>query len=134
MLETPLERLAFIVAKAREFAAETAPLGTENGSNPSDDRDVAILEDTADNPTEEELADAIDILNEDQKAELLALMLVGRGDFEAADWRSAQAQARDALGPATTTELVATPLLADYLEEGLAARGYSIEDFEKGRM
>ena len=134
MLETPLEQLAFIIAKARGFGAEIMPSDTEDGSNPADDRDVAILEDTPDNPTEAELADAIGLLNEDQKAELLALVLIGRGDFDAGDWRSAQAQARDALGSDTIGELVATPLLADYLEEGLAELGYSIEDFEKNQM
>ena len=134
MLETPLEQLAFIIAKAREFGAETAPVGTEDGSNASDDRDVAILEDTDDNPTGEELADAIDLLNEDQKAELLALMWVGRGDFDVAEWPGAMAEARASLDAAATRMLVGTPLLGDYLEEGLAARGYSIEDFTKDRL
>jgi Protein of unknown function (DUF3775) len=30
--------------------------------------------------------------------------------------------------------LTGTPLLADYLEEGLSQLGYSLEDFEIGRI
>ena len=134
MLATPLEQLAFIIIKAREFDAETAPLDTEDGSNPSDDKDVAVLEDTADNPTGEELLDAINLLNDDQKAELLALMWVGRGDFDAAEWAAAIAQARQSLEPRIADYLIGTPLLGDYIEEALAALGYSLEDFEKGRL
>ena len=33
-----------------------------------------------------------------------------------------------------TDYLIGTPLLADYLEEGLSQLGYSLEDFEIGRM
>jgi hypothetical protein len=134
MLATPLEELAFIITKAREFDAETAAVDPDDGSNPSDDKDVAILDDTADNPTGEELADAIDLLNDDQKAELLALMWIGRGDFEASDWASAIAQARDSLDDRVAAYLIGTPLLGDYLEEALAALGYSLEEFGMNRL
>ncbi len=134
MLATPLEELAFIITKAREFDAETAPVDPDDGSNPSDDKDVAILEDTPDNPNGQELADAIEQLNDDQKVELLALTWIGRGDFDARDWPAAIAQARDTLNDRVTDYLVGTPLLGDYLEEALASLGYSIEDFEKDRL
>jgi hypothetical protein len=134
MLATPLEELAFIITKAREFDAETAPVDPDDGSNPSDDNDVAILGDTADNPSREELADAIDLLNDDQKAELLGLMWIGRGDFEASEWASAIAQARDSLDDRVTEYLIGTPLLGDYLEEALAALGYSLEEFGMDRL
>ncbi|HVH80958.1 MAG TPA: DUF3775 domain-containing protein [Stellaceae bacterium] len=130
MLQTPLEQLAFIIKKAREFDAETAPGDTETGSNPSDDRDVSILEDTADNPTEEELRGALGALNETQRIEVLALMFVGRGDFDRAEWREALVQAHDAHDGSEIDYLVGTPLLADYLEAGLDALGYSLSDLE----
>lgn len=37
MLKTPLEQLAYIVEKARQFDAETAPVDSDSGSNPSED-------------------------------------------------------------------------------------------------
>ena len=120
MLKTPLERLAYIVEKAREFDAETAPVDSDSGSNPSDDKDVAILEATSDNPTGQELAAALDTLDDDQKIEILALMWLGRGDFDRTEWRQALAQARATRDLRVTDYLLGTPLLGDYLEEALA--------------
>lgn len=134
MLATPLEKLAFIIEKAREFDAETAPTGSESGSNPSDDRDVAILEAAADNPTEEELSAALNTLDDEQRVELLALMWLGRGDFDRGEWRAALAQAREVHDENETDYLVGTPLLADYLEIGLDLLGYSLEDYERDRL
>ena len=74
MLKTPLEQLAYIIEKAREFDVETPPVDAESGSNPTDDNDVAILEDTGDNPTRQELAAALDTWGDDQPIEVLALM------------------------------------------------------------
>jgi Protein of unknown function (DUF3775) len=130
MLKIPLEQLAYIIEKAREFDAETAPVDSDSGSNPSDDNDVAILEDTADNPTRQELAAALDALDDDQRIEILALMWVGRGDFDREEWRNALAQAREVHNEAETGYLIGTPLLADYLEVGLDTLGYSLSDYQ----
>ena len=133
MLATPLDKLAFIIEKAREFDAETAPTDSDSGSNPSDDGDIAILEATEDNPTEEELAAALNGLGDEQRIEILALMWLGRGDFDREEWRSALAQAREVHNENETGYLVGTPLLADYLEIGLDLLGYSITDGEEDR-
>ncbi|MBX6369956.1 MAG: DUF3775 domain-containing protein [Rhodospirillales bacterium] len=130
MLNLPLDTLGFIIAKAREFDAETAPVDEDSGSNPSDDAERDILEDTEDNPTRVELVDAIDSLSNLQKVELLALMWLGRGDFAKEEWRDALAEAERAHDEKTTDYLVGTPMLADYLEEGLLQLGYTIEGSE----
>ena len=134
MITIPLEKLAFIVAKAREFDAEVDPTGDDSGSNPADDGERAILEDTADNPTLQELRDAIEGLNVDERDELLALVWLGRGDFTAAEWRDALRQARQVADRRDADYLIGTSLLADYLEEAIAALGLSLEEFEIGRM
>lgn len=134
MLKTPLEQLAYIVEKAREFDAETAPVDSDTGSNPSDDNDVSILEASGDNPTEQELAAALESLDDEQRIELLALMWLGRGDFEREEWKEALAQARGVHNEHETDYLIGTPLLADYLEIGLDVLGYSLEDYEKNRL
>ena len=79
MLAIPLERLAYIIAKAREFDAEV-PVEPDaaTGSDPPDDDERQVLLDTPDNPTEEELRDAIAGLGVPERQELLALMWLGR--------------------------------------------------------
>jgi len=128
MLTTPLEQLAYIIEKAREFDAQTAPVDSESGSNPSDDNGVAILEAGADNPAWQELAAALDALDDDQRIEILALTWLGRGDFDRGKWRDALAQARQIHDVAETQYLLGTPLLADYVEGAIAALGYSLPD------
>lgn len=130
MLKIPLEQLAYIVEKAREFDAQTAPVDSNSGSNPSDDSDVAILEATGDNPTRQELRAALDGLDDDQRVQILALTWVGRGDFDREEWRDALVQAREAHNAAETDYLIGTPLLADYLEAALDVLGYSLDGYQ----
>ncbi len=101
----------------------------ESGSNPSDDLEADILEDFADDATLEELTAAIDALNEDEVIDLIALAWVGRGDFQKGDWREARALADERHRPHSATYLLGMPALGDYLEEGLAALGYSTMDY-----
>src|SRR5690242_16829826 len=133
MLAIPLERLAFIIAKAREFDAEV-PVEPDaaTGSDGPDDDEREVLLDTPDNPTEQELRDAIDGLGPPERQELLALMWLGRGDYDAATWPEALRQARDTDLAHATGYLVGTPLLGDFLEEGAETLGLSLQDFERG--
>ena len=135
MVTIPLEKLAFIVAKAREFDAEVEPDGDgDDASNPADDGERAILQDTADNPTLQELRDAIDALNVDERDELLALVWIGRGDYTADEWDDAVSEASARNDRRDADYLIGTPLLADFIEEALAAFGLSLEEFEIGHM
>jgi hypothetical protein len=133
MLSISLEKLAFIVEKARQYDAEV-PVDSdyEEGSDAADDDEREVLLDTPDNPTEQELRDAIDGLNVDEREELLALMWLGRGDYDAQSWAEALRQARDSRTSTETEYLVGTPLLGDYLEEGAEALGLSLEGYMRG--
>jgi hypothetical protein len=133
-LSVPLETLVYIIEKAREFDAEVPPVLTGDGSNPIDDEagDTTILEDRPDNPTADELKEALVALNDDQRDEIVALTWVGRGDFTNEDWDEALDAARDRHNGDEARYLMGTPLLADYLEEGAAQLGYAREDLEEG--
>ena len=132
MLTIPLKKLGFIIAKAREFDAEI-PIDPDaaSGSNPADDDERQILLDTPDNSTRDELRDAIDGLNVDEREELLALTWLGRGDYDANDWPEALRQARETATASETEYLLGTPLLGDYLEEGASALGLSLVNDEE---
>ena len=49
------EKVCFVIIKAREFDAKDEVTEPDPGSNPSDDRDAAVLEDHLDDPVLEEL-------------------------------------------------------------------------------
>jgi uncharacterized protein DUF3775 len=113
------EAVGFIIAKAREFDAKVEPDDPDSGSNPSDDKGVNILEDFADDPTIEELKGAIDGLNDDESRDLVAIMWTGRGDYDKTQWNEAKQQANTIPPRDRSRYLMGTPLLADYLEQGL---------------
>jgi len=110
------------------------PVDDDSGSNPSDDAEWDVLEAGADNPAHQELVDALNSLTDPERIEVLALTWLWRGDDGKEDWREVLEEALRIHDEKETEYLMGTPLLADYLEEGLSQLGYSIEDFEIGRM
>jgi hypothetical protein len=133
MTTTSIEKLAYIIVKAREYDAEMLPEGLEDGSNAADDQQMGILESTPDNPTRAELRAALEGLNEDELIEVLALTWLGRADYAAEEWPEALTAARAAHDERAVSYLMETPNLGDLLEEGLAALDISIID-EEGRL
>lgn len=126
------ETAFFIIVKAREFDEKVAPTDPDSASNPSDDREVDVLEEDVDDSVEEELEAALGALNSDEQLDLIALMWLGRGDF--ASFAQARAEADDMRDKHIPGYLMGTPKLGDFLEEGLAQLGYSLEDFAKNRL
>lgn len=134
MLEMDLNKICYIVVKAREFDAQEGVVEPDYGSDAVDDQFRQVLEAYADDPTVDELREAINGLNVDEQCQLVALAWVGRGDYGAGDWDEAVSAARDAHNPHTAAYLIGMPLLPDFLEEGLAAFELSCEDFEMGHL
>jgi hypothetical protein len=134
MLTISPEKACYIVVKAREFDVKVEPAVSDPGSNPADDQTREILEDRPDDPTLQELTGAIEALNQDEVMDIVALTWIGRGDYVAAQWDEVRADAGERLNERVADYLTGIPLLADYLEEGLAQFGYSCSDFELNRM
>ncbi len=127
-LDIASDTLAFIIEKAREFDVKESDSDPDSGSNPSDDGNADILEDKADDATREELVGAIRELNEDERAELIALAWLGRGTYELEEWDEAISTARSEHGKRAAEYLIGLPLLGDYLEDGMALFDEGIVD------
>lgn len=69
-----------ILLKAREFDAKVAGTDPDSGSNPTDDASVDALEFGPEDDTLHELVSAISDLNDDEQQDLIALILLGRGE------------------------------------------------------
>ncbi len=128
------EAVAFIIVKAREFDEKVDPVEQEPGSNATDDDERGVLEDYGDDSTEEELRGAIEMLSDDELIDLITLAWLGRGDFEAREWGAGRRLARERFVPHSADYLLGMPALGDYLEEGLAALGYSVTDEESQHL
>jgi hypothetical protein len=122
-----VEKLSYIIEKAREFDAEVAPADDETPTEEGDEEVEDILEATRSNPTYAELIAAVEGLNDDERSELVAMMWIGRGDFSPGDWDQALAEAQARHNGREAAYLAGTPLLADYLEDAADELGYELE-------
>jgi hypothetical protein len=141
-VQKPLERVwdltiapdtvRLIIEKARTISAAVNE-DYEDGA----EREIELGEDSRDNHhhdglaeeetedlTEQELRQIVRELNVDEAAELIALTWIGRGDYEAAEFADAVAEAKQRNYRATRY-LLGMPMLGDWLEEGLEAIGVS---------
>ena len=89
------EFLRELILRLRAVMAQEDEVSPNSGSNPTDDEGAATLQDTPDNLSRAELTMAIEDLEPDQQAELVALMWIGRGDMEPEEWEEAVTLAAD---------------------------------------
>lgn len=124
-LAIALETVCRIILRAREYEVLVPETDPDEGSNASDDNMIDALEDGPDedgdpNPAEAELRAIIDDLAEDEQTEVIALAMVGRGDFEATEWSDAMVAASEE-GSTPADWMLGQPMLSTDLEAGLAA-------------
>jgi hypothetical protein len=134
MLQIDPRIVCYLIIKAREFDAKIEVVEPDPGSNPSDDDMRGVLEDYPDDPVVEEIRTVVDDLNEDEQIDLVTLLWLGRSDASAEEWRDLRQEAEAAHSEHTADYLLGTPLLGDYLAEGLDRLGYDCSDFEKEHL
>lgn len=96
-IRVPIDTVCFIISKAHQFSVGTSPAANEMISFISD-------------------------LTEGAQIDLVSIMWLGRQDGPD-NWEEAQRIATEEHNDHTAQYLVGTPLLADYLEEGLSKIG-----------
>lgn len=125
MLDISPAKVAHVIIKAREYEAKVAAWDETRNAGDADEDPQAILEDFGPDATREELAEFISNLNEDEQANLIALTWVGRGTYSAEEFDAAVATAKAEHVNATEEYLLGTPLLSEYLADGLDKMGIS---------
>ena len=128
MLDVNPETVCFLVAKAHEFHIKEQVTIPETPSSPADDRGLQVLADLAEDSTYQEFKSAVEDLEPDQQQQVVALLWMGRGDYEADEWEAAVEEAERNWNLRTADYLIAHPMLADHLVEGLAQLGYSCDE------
>ncbi|MBV9841158.1 MAG: DUF3775 domain-containing protein [Sphingomonadaceae bacterium] len=127
-LNTPLETICRLIVRARELEAQVPAIDPDNDDPPDDSDDMYdVLEDETNESVEEEVRTLLDDLAEDQIAEVLALAWVGRGTYDPSEWDDAITEASDGGGDDPVEQLMDMPMLAGYLDSGLAAFDLSCE-------
>jgi hypothetical protein len=131
-MDIALDKVCALIRQARRFDVKEGDTDPDSGSNATDDRNFDVLEDGADDPIEGEIRNFLAGLNDDEKTDLVALVWIGRGDFDASDWDEATRTARDRSEGDIGDYLLGIPNLPDLLDEGLAAFDLSCVDENAG--
>jgi hypothetical protein len=127
-MDIALDKVCDFIMRAKALDVKEGMTDPASGSNPIDDGNLDSLTSDPDDATEQELRDVVAGLNDDERADLIALVYIGRGDMEAEEWGAAVrlAREREASSSLSTADwLIGIPNLGDLLEEGLAAMGRS---------
>jgi hypothetical protein len=128
------EKVCFLIVKAREFDVQDVDTELEEGANATDDSMIDVLEESGDNPVAQEIRVFIAELGEDEKADLIGLLRIGRGDGPMEDWDALREEGFSEHEGRIGAYLMGEPLLSDYLEEGLSQFGISCAEFEINRL
>jgi hypothetical protein len=127
MLNVNPDTVCFLITKARIFHSKEDVVVPDMPDSPAEDWALQALADHADDAVFQEFKATIEDLEPDQQQEVVALLWLGRGDFDAEEWDSAVEEARREWTETTAEYLIAHPQLADHLREGLDMLGYSCE-------
>lgn len=127
-MDIAVDKVCEIILRMRAIDVKESDTDPDSGSNPTDDGSADMLAEGSDDATEEEVREVIGGLNDDERAELVALVYLGRGDMEAEEWNDAVRLARERDGASrgnTASYLIGIPNVGDLLDEGLDALGLS---------
>ena len=127
-LHIPLDTLCSLIALAREFQAKEEVVIPETPESPSEDWAMQVLADHRDDYCLAEFRGIVTDMSERQRAELVALMWVGRGDFSIEEWEDAVDEALGDFSIRAADYVLAHPMVTDHLEEGLIAMDLSCDE------
>ena len=123
------EKVRFVIVKARQFDVKEGDADPDEGSDAIDDGMTDVLEDQPeDDAVQQELTAFINGMDEEERANLIALAWLGRGTYGIDEWAEALDTARTEHNKRAAQYLLGLPLLGDYLAEGLEAFGESYDD------
>jgi hypothetical protein len=127
-LRIAVEKVCALIEAAREVAGKVPPT-TGDKTTTGDDSPLVSIEDyPADDDWDRddrrrEMVEFIAGLNVDEQIDLLALILLGRGDYDIADWDAAVSEAEGRIAARAPDYMIGDAALPEYLGDGLEAFG-----------
>jgi hypothetical protein len=119
-LQISTDKIEDFIEAAREVAGKIRPT-TGDHTTTGDDSNLVTIEDYPGDPRPEQMREFILGLNIAEKIDLLALILVGRGDFDIAEWPDAVREARGLIADGNPDFMIGDAALPEYLGTALDA-------------
>ena len=126
-LRISTEKVCDFIEAAREVAGKV-PSTAGDHTTTGDDSPLVSIEDYPDeDDRRREMVEFIAGLNVDEQIDLLALILMGRGDYEFADWDAAVSEAEGRIAARAPDYMIGDAALPEYLGDGLEAFGLTCD-------
>lgn len=118
------DKVCDFIEAAREVAGLTASTAGD-ATTTGDDSPLTTLVEPMDgmDPRRREMIAFVAGLDAEEQANLLALIMLGRGDYDIAEWEDALVEASDMIDDRSADFMIGDPALPGYLLEALEAFG-----------
>ena len=121
------EKVCALIEAAREIAG-IVPSTAGDSTTTGDDSRLTTIEGDPDNDVRRrEAVEFIAGLNVEEQTDLLALIWLGRGDYQLDDWEAALAEAEARLAARDPDFMLGDAALPEYLGDGLEAFGFACD-------
>ncbi|MFZ2004957.1 MAG: DUF3775 domain-containing protein [Stellaceae bacterium] len=126
-LRISTDKVCDFIEAAREVAGLVPPTTGDNTTTGDDSKLVTIEENPAEDDRRGQMIEFINGLNAAERTDLLALIYVGRGDFDITEWREAVREAATRIADRISDFMIGDAALSAYLGAGLEAFGRSCD-------
>lgn len=121
------EKVCAFIEAAREVAGKVPSTAGDQTTTGDDSKLVTIEDYPAEDDRRREMVEFIAGLNVEEQADLLALIWLGRGDYELDEWDDAVAEAEARIAARDPDYMIGDVALPEYLGGGLEAFGRSCD-------
>ena len=130
-LRISAEKICALIEAAREVAGKV-PSTAGDKTTTGDDSELVTIEDPEgigedEDARRREMVDFIAGLNVEEQTDLLALIWLGRGDYEIDEWDDALAEAEARIAARDPDFMLGDAALPEYLGDGLEAFGLACD-------
>ena len=125
-LRISTEKVCDFIEAAREVAGKVPSTAGDHTTTGDDSKLVTIEDYPGEGPFDQdgrrrEMVEFIAGLNVDEQVDLLALIMLGRGDYDIEDWDVAVAEAQGRIAARDPDFMIGDAALPEYLGDGLEA-------------
>jgi hypothetical protein len=120
-LRISTEKVCDFIEAAREVAGKVPSTAGDHTTTGDDSKLVTIEDYPGEDDRRGQMVEFIAGLNVDEQIDLLALIMLGRGDYDIADWDVAVAEAQGRIAARDPDFMIGDAALPEYLGDGLEA-------------
>ena len=126
-LRISTEKVCGFIEAAREVAGKVPSTAGDRTTTGDDSKLVTIEDYRGEDERWQETVEFIAGLNVEEQSDLLALIWLGRGDYDLAEWDDALAEAEARIAERDPDYMIGDAALPQYLGDGLEAFGRSCD-------